>query len=225
MEIRALLASDDRFAFRSGDEALDRFFRRYAGQNQFRHHLGVSYVAVDGARILGFATVAPRHVDVEDLPERLRKKLPRYPIPTLGLARLAVDESAQATGIGGQLLRFVLKLARKMADEVGCAAVIVDAKPGVEFYSKYGFTPFVPLEGQSDARPAPTTLYLMIADIKAAPEPAHGSNIITSWISYSQAFDRSPNYFKDLVASGELWRSWACTGSARVRNGVHSRNL
>src|SRR5258706_1486284 len=58
MEIRALRPSDDRSAFQSGDEALDRFFRRYAGQNQFRHYLGVTYVAIARDRILGFVTVA-----------------------------------------------------------------------------------------------------------------------------------------------------------------------
>ena len=174
MEIRALRPSDDRSAFQSGDEALDRFFRRYAGQNQFRHYIGVTYVAVDRDRILGFATVAPRHVDMEELPERVRKKLPRYPMPALGLARLAVDQSAQSKGIGGQLLRFVLKLASKMADEVGCGAVVVDAKPGaIGFYEKYGFASFELLEGQSDARPQPTAMYLMMQDIKAAAEPAH----------------------------------------------------
>jgi GNAT superfamily N-acetyltransferase len=134
MEIRALRATDDRSAFLSGDEALDRFFHRYAGQNQFRHHLGVTYVAVDGDRIVGFATVAPRHVDIEDLPERTRRRLPRYPLPVLGLVRLAVDQSAKSAGLGTELLRFVLKLASRMADEVGCAGVVVDAKPGaVEF--------------------------------------------------------------------------------------------
>lgn len=174
MEIRALRASDDRSLFRSGDEALDRFFYRYAGQNQFRHHLGVSYVAVDAGRVLGFATVAPRHVDIEGLPERARKKLPRYPMPVLGLARLAVDNSAQSMGIGAQLLRFVLRLASKMADEVGCSAVVVDAKPGaVGFYARYGFAVFEPLEGASDARPQPTAMFLMMADIKAAAERAH----------------------------------------------------
>jgi predicted N-acetyltransferase YhbS len=174
MEIRALRSSDDRSAFQSGDEALDRFFHRYAGQNQFRHYLGVTYVAVDGGHVLGFVTVTPRHVDVDDLPERVRKKLPRYPVPVLGLARLAVDESARSMGLGGQLLRFVLKLALKMADEVGCAGVVVDAKPGaVDFYAKYGFTPFEPLEGQSEARPRPTAMWLSIQAIKAASEPAH----------------------------------------------------
>src|SRR6266571_5039401 len=104
MEIRALRPSDDRSAFLSGDEALDRFFHRYAGQNQFRNYLGVTYVAADGGVILGFATVAPRHIDIEDLPRRSRKTLPRYPLPVLGLARLAVDKSARSLGLGAQLL-------------------------------------------------------------------------------------------------------------------------
>ena len=171
MEIRALRPSDARSLFQSGDEAIDRFFHRYAGQNQFRHYLGVTYVAVDSGRILGFVTVAPRHLDIDDLPERARKKLPRYPVPVLGLARLAVDKSAQSAGIGAQLLRFVNKLAAKMADELGCAGVVVDAKPGaVKFYAKYGFMPFEVLEGQSAARPRPTAMWLPIQEIKVASE-------------------------------------------------------
>ena len=174
MEIRALRPGDDRSAFRSGDEALDRFFHRYARQNQFRHYLGVTYVAVDGNRILGFVTVAPRHLDIEDLPTPEQKKLPHYPIPVLGLARLAVDEAAQSSGVGAQLLRFVNRLGEKMADEFGCAGVVVDAKPGAgEFYARYGFVPFELLEGLSDARPRPTAMWLPIRAIKAARDPGH----------------------------------------------------
>jgi GNAT superfamily N-acetyltransferase len=169
MEIRALRPNDDSSSFQSGDEALDRFFHRYAGQNQFRHYLGVTYVAVERDRILGFATVAPRHIDIEDLPPRTRKKMPRYPIPALGLARLAVDKSARSMGLGSQLLRFVLKLAAKMAEDVGCAGVVVDAKPdAVPFYEKYGFTPLELIEGQSDARPQPTAMWLPIQAIQKA---------------------------------------------------------
>ena len=124
MEIRALGPGDDRSTFESGDEALDRFFHLYAGQNQFRHYLGVTWVAVDGRRVLGFATVAPLHLDIEDLPARARKKLPRYPLPVLGLARLAVDKSARSMGLGSQLLRFVLLLAVRMSEELGCAGVV-----------------------------------------------------------------------------------------------------
>ncbi len=174
MEIRALLPTDDRTAFRSGDEALDRFFHRYAGQNQFRHHLGVTYVAVDAGRVLGFATVAPRHIEIEELPERERKKLPRYPIPVLGLARLALDGSARGLGVGAQLLRFVLELALDMAGRVGCAGVVVDARPGaIEFYAKYGFAAFDVLEGESDARPRATPMWLSIDAVKRARNAAH----------------------------------------------------
>ena len=169
MEIRALRASDNRSAFESGDEALDRFFRKYAGQNQFRHYLGVTYVAVEGDRMLGFTTVAPGQIDIEDLPAAARKGLPRYPLPILRLARLAVDRSAQSQGLGTQLLRFVLRLAARMADDYGCAGVVVDAKPeAVKFYAKYGFFPHEVLEGQSEARPRPTTMFLAMRAIKTA---------------------------------------------------------
>jgi GNAT superfamily N-acetyltransferase len=172
MEIRALRPDDDRSAFHSGDESLDLFFHRYAGQNQFRHHIGVTYVAVDASQVLGFVTVATRHLDIESLPERARKALPRYPIPVLGLARLAIDASVHGMGLGRQLLRFVLGLAVRLSDEVGCAGVVVDAKPGaVDFYRKYGFTAFEPVEGQSEARPHPVAMWLPIQAIKRAAQP------------------------------------------------------
>lgn len=169
MEIRALRAEDDRSAFGSGDEALDWFFRKYAGQNQFRHYLGVTYIAVDGARPLAFATVAPGQIEIEDLPATLVKKVPRYPLPILRLARLAVDRAAQSQGLGTELLRFVCRLAAKMADEYGCVGVVVDAKPhAVKFYTKYGFISFDALEGRSEVRPRPTSMFLAMRAIKAA---------------------------------------------------------
>jgi GNAT superfamily N-acetyltransferase len=168
MEIRALREGDDR-SFRSGDPDLDRFFHQFAGQNQFKHHVGVTYVAVEDGRILGFATVAPGHIEIEGLPALVRKKLPRYPLPVLRLARLAVDEAARGQGLGLQLLRFVLKLAIRMANDYGCVGVVVDAKPGaVDFYAKYGFLPVDPVEGQSDARPEPTPMFLSVRAIKQA---------------------------------------------------------
>ena len=169
MEVRALREHDDRSPFRSGDPALDHFFQRFAGQNQFRHHLGVTYVAADHGHILGFATVAAAHVEIEGLPAGSRKKLPRYPLPVLRLARLGVDQSAQGQGLGVQLLRFVLRLAIGMADTYGCVGVIVDARPGaVGFYANYGFIPVEAVEGASDARPAPTPMFLSIRAVTDA---------------------------------------------------------
>jgi GNAT superfamily N-acetyltransferase len=171
MEIRALREADERSAFHSGDTDLDRFFHRFAAQNQFRHYVGVTYVAVEGARILGFATVAPGHVEIEGLPAAARRTLPRYPLPVLRLARLAVDQSAQGQGLGAQLLRFVLQLAMRMAGDFGCAGVVVDAKRGaVEFYAKHGFLALDAVHGQSDARPRPTAMFLAMRVIQAAAE-------------------------------------------------------
>jgi GNAT superfamily N-acetyltransferase len=169
VEIRILQASDDRSGFRSGDPDLDRFLQRYAGRNQFRHHLGSTYVAVDQGRILGYATVAPGQLEIDDLPGALRKKLPEYPVPVLRLARLAVDEAARGQGLGKELLRFVLQLAIRLAKDYGCTGVLVDAKAeAVASYGKLGFVPLEVLEGQSDARPAPIPMFLSVREIQAA---------------------------------------------------------
>lgn len=169
MDIRTLREGDDRSGFRSGDADIDRFFEKFAGQNQFRHHVGVTYIAVEDGPTIGFATVAPCHVEIDDLPAAARKKLPRYPLPVLRLARLGVDRSVQGQGIGTQLLRFVLHLAFKMADEYGCTGAVVDAKPdAVRFYAKYGFIPVEAVEGQSDARPVQTSMFLGIRAIRLA---------------------------------------------------------
>ncbi len=175
MEIRALHEGDERSQFRSGDPDLDRFFHRFAGQSQFRHYLGVTYVAVDAGRILGFATVAPGHVEIEGLPAAARKKLPRYPLPVPRLARLAVDQAARGQGLGRQLLRFVFGLALGMARDYGCVGVAVDAKPdAVDFYKQYGFVSVDVVEGQSDARPAPIPMFLAIRAVHEALGPKGG---------------------------------------------------
>ena len=169
VETRHLQPADDRSAFRSGDPDLDRFFLKYAGQNQFRHHLGVTYVAVEDAVILGFATVSPAELAIEDLPEDARKGLPRYPLPVMRLARLAVDERAQGQGIGGLLMKTVFVLARKMAKDFGCVGVVVDAKAtAVRYYERFGFEPLDLMQGGLGDRPQPTAMFL---ELGAIPEP------------------------------------------------------
>ena len=169
MEIRRLRAGDDRSRFRSGDLDLDRFFRSYAGQNQFRHHVGVTYVAVDAGEVLGYLTVAPGGIEIDDLPAGLQGGLPRYPLPVLRLARLAVDSRVRGRGLGEQLLRFALGLALTMTEDYGCVGVAVDAKLGAEaFYARYGFRAIDVVEGLSDARPRPTPMFLPTSEILAA---------------------------------------------------------
>ncbi len=167
MEIRALQLADNRANFQSGDPDLDGFFLKFAGQNQFRHYLGVTYVAVENQRIIGYATVAPGCVEIDDLPAASRKKLPHYPMPVLRLARLAVDSSVQRHGVGRALLKFVLKLAVRMSDEFGCIGILVDASTeAIDFYKKQGFFQIDAIEGRSDVRPAPLPMFLPIRAVK-----------------------------------------------------------
>ena len=155
--------SDDRSRFRSADPDLDRFFLRFAGQNQFRHHIGVTYVAVAGGTLLGYLTVSASSLRSAEIPDRVRSSLPGYPIPVLRVARLAVDEHAKACGDGSTLLRFALGLAREMARRFGCAGVVVDAKVGaVAFYVRFGFAPLAGVRGALGERPAPVPLFLPV---------------------------------------------------------------
>jgi GNAT superfamily N-acetyltransferase len=164
--VRRLEPGDDRSTFESGDIELDRFFQRYAGQNQFRHHLGVTYVALDAGQIVGFATVAPSEVEVEDLPGGRRRSLPNYPLPVLRLARLAVDKQAQGRGAGLALLRWVFVLARQLAHDYGCIGIVVDAKPGaVAFYERFQFVPLQVVRGELGDRPAPKPMFLELGAI------------------------------------------------------------
>lgn len=168
IDVRVLTPDVDRTQFHSGDPDLDRFFLRYAGQNQFRHHVGVSYVAWEDGALLGFVTVAAAQIEPAVLPGRRAAGLPRHQYPALRLARLAVAESARGRGVGQHLVRFVLQLAVVMADQIGCIGVLVDAKPGaVGFYRKLGFVEVDLTYGELADRPVPLTMYLAIGAVRA----------------------------------------------------------
>lgn len=172
VEIRPLARDDDRSGFSCGHSDLDRFFEHYAGQNQFKLHLAVTYVAVAEARIVGFATVAASSMERAKVPSaRLRRRLPAYPLPVLRLARLGIDTRAQGLGIGKALLRHVLALAVEQRDRLGCVGVVTDAKPeAMSFYESVGFVPFDCVrEGLLHGKPRP--MFLVIGTIASTIVP------------------------------------------------------
>ena len=176
IEVRQLRPSDDRTSFRCGHDDLDRFFARYAGQNQFQLHIGTTYIAIDDRGVIvGFVTVASCSIEVAGISKKLAKRLPAYPIPTLRLARMAVAAAAQRSGVGAQLMKAVFVIARDQARKSGCALVVVDAKPGAEsYYERWGFE-LAPVEsGELDARPVPTPMFLEIGAIPEADDPVPG---------------------------------------------------
>lgn len=160
IEVRILRKSDDRASFRCGDADLDRYFAKYAGQNQFRHHLGVTYVAATSDQIVGYLTVAP-------VGAARGKSRAGYPVPVLRVARMAVAKDLQGQGIGGKLLLQAFRLAHAMSREYGCAGVVVDAKPAAKtFYARFGFEE---LEVERGALPVGGGIGAMFLSLGAIP--------------------------------------------------------
>jgi GNAT superfamily N-acetyltransferase len=98
-----------------------------------------------------------RHVDA---PVRVAKGMPRYPIPLLVLARLAVHSNWQGRGIGAGLLLDALGRALQVADIVGVRSLAVHAKDdaAARFYRHFGFMP-----SPTDSR----HLFMLMKDIRA----------------------------------------------------------
>lgn len=169
IEIRPLRKTDRREDFRCGDPDLDIFFQRFAGQNQFRYHIGVTYVAADDATIYGYMTVASGSIEVDELAGSV--KLPTgYPLPILRVGRLAVDHRYQGRGLGKQLLLQALLLALQQRDLAGCVGVVVDAKRNAApFYQNFGFRILRDvLEGEVQVHPSPLLMFLPIRSIASA---------------------------------------------------------
>ena len=167
--IRRLEATDDVSGFRSGNDDLDRYLSRYAQINQVQFGIGVTYLAYETGEIAGYATVCAAEGKAVDFDSLRRKKLPRYPLPLLRLARLAVAASWQRKGIGNQLMRHVLGLALRMEGELGCVGVVVDAKPqAVKYYHQFGFEPRLAAEGQVVAPEALLPMFLPLETIRRA---------------------------------------------------------
>jgi ribosomal protein S18 acetylase RimI-like enzyme len=140
--IQRLGAGHDRDAFDCGVESLNTFLQRYAGQNE-RHGICQTYVAVlpDAARVQGYYALSAGSIAFDQVPEPLRKRLPKYPIPVAHLGRLAVDRQAQGQGLGELLLLDAFERIVRAAEAIGIHAVEVRAidEPARGFYLKYGF--------------------------------------------------------------------------------------
>ncbi len=159
--IAPLDPATDRTAFHSGSPALDLYFHQQVTQD-IRRRVAACFVALTQKdQIAGFYTLASASVLLGDLPEKLAKKLPRYPsVPAVRLGRLAVDRHFQGKGLGGALLADALL--RTARSEIVAYALLVDAKDetAAAFYRHHGFMPlpstplmlFLPLASVASTR-------------------------------------------------------------------------
>jgi GNAT superfamily N-acetyltransferase len=158
--VRPLDESVDTEAFHCGQSAFDEYIRRYASQDVRR---GITRVFIatreaDPRHLAGFYSLSAGSVSASNLPNALRRKLPRYPIPVALLGRLAVDEQFQGKGLGSILLADACLKVAQASRVLAVAGIIVDAKNEIAaaFYRHFGF---VALAGQADRMLLPSKAF------------------------------------------------------------------
>lgn len=142
-----VLEGHNRSNFDCGIEPLNRYLREQASQDK-KKNISTPFVLVgeEPGLVIGYYTLCSNSVRLDDIPQDLRKKLPRYPyIPATLIGRLAMDRRYQGKGYGELLLLDALhrSLTAKLA--IASALVIVEAKDdkAKAFYGKFGFIPLV----------------------------------------------------------------------------------
>lgn len=158
-KIVPLELSQDCSAFNCGEAELNDWLRRHA-LSSGKSGGARTFVAVDPSNcVIAYYAIAAQSVVAGSAPVRLRKGMPRHPIPVLLIARLAVDQNFKGMGLGAGLLKNALLRCLNASGEVGVRAVIVDAKNEAarSFYEYYDFEVFPE---------NPKRLYLLIKDMR-----------------------------------------------------------
>ena len=159
--IRALDEKHDRQGFGCGVEALDQWLQKQARQSVKKRLASVWVVSPEDEPtvVAGYYSLAPYQVDFDECPDKLRKRLPRYPLAMMLLARLAVSSRFQRQGLGGILLLDALNRSWRASQTVPVQAVLVHAKDenAASFYRSQGLLAF-PTE--------PLHLYMPMASIE-----------------------------------------------------------
>ena len=156
---RPIEATDNTTGFASGEESLDRYLAVRALTNHVAD-LGRCYVCIDAdtENVLGYYTLSAVAVEHTDLPGRVRRNAPN-PVPAVLMGRLAIDATAQGTGLGRLLVRDAILSTLAAADRIGVRILLVHAlhEQAATFYEKLGFkrSPTDPLH-----------LYLLLADAR-----------------------------------------------------------
>ena len=95
--------------------------------------------------VIGYYTLSATSILLEDLPDKISRKFPKYPqVPATLLGRLAIDSHYHGRGYGEILILDALRRSLKAAIEVASYTVVVDAvdERARSLYEHYGFCAF-----------------------------------------------------------------------------------
>jgi len=145
-KIELLVKKHDRAFFSCGNDASDTYLKKRASQ-EAKKKIATTFVMVGNqpTEILGYYTLSATSILLDDLPDKISKKLPKYPqVPATLLGRLAVDSRHQGRGYGEILILDALRRSLNAATVVASYAVVVDAIDGHarSLYVHYGFCVF-----------------------------------------------------------------------------------
>jgi GNAT superfamily N-acetyltransferase len=131
--------------FHCGEPALDEWLKRYAQPAQASETARVFVTTLaNTATVVGYYALAAAHVAPSNATARaLKGQPPGRPVPAILLARLAVDERHQRSGVGRSLLQDALLRCAQAAETIGARVLLVHAKHDAarDWYLKYGFEP------------------------------------------------------------------------------------
>ena len=153
--IEPLAKAHKRADFTCGNERIDSYFRETVLQDVKRKY-ATCFVAREIAtdRVAGFYTLSSSNVPLNEVPEPLVKKLPRYPtVPAVLIGWLGRHSDYAGHGLGEVLLFDAIKTVATAP--IGAHAIFADAidDGAAAFYAAFGFAPLVQ---------RPRTLYLPI---------------------------------------------------------------
>jgi GNAT superfamily N-acetyltransferase len=157
-------AKHDISSFSCGNELLDRWLARYAGQSERRDATRTFITTSDGQIVCGYYTLVAGQLEHSEATPETTKGLSRhFPIPVAILARLAIDSKHQGGGLGAALLDDALTRISRAAEQVAVRAVVVHAvdRNAAAFYERFGFKAL---------GATPRTLMITLAALRAADE-------------------------------------------------------
>lgn len=137
---QALNAKHQLGDFDCGKPALNDWLIRHAMQAQSSGSARTC-VVVEGARVVGYFSLAVGQADAMEVPDRIRKGMGSYPIPVVILARLAVSLQDQGKGIGVGMLQEAIRRTIGIADQAGVRALLTHPidEEASRFYRRFGF--------------------------------------------------------------------------------------
>ncbi|MGA9510473.1 MAG: GNAT family N-acetyltransferase [Candidatus Sulfotelmatobacter sp.] len=121
-------------------ESLTGWLKRYALESQKAKSARTFIVHRENA-VVGYYSLYASCIHRNEASERVAKGQPARPIPSILLARLAIDKSEQGKGLGKALLKDALSRSLNAANEIGARVILVHAidEEAKNFYRKFGF--------------------------------------------------------------------------------------